>query len=146
MLLPAAVGDYTDFYASIFHATNVGKLFRPEIPCCRITCIFPSAITGALRRWWPRDRRCAGQRTDTRGHRRTLLCANQALDYELELGFFVSAGNSLGEPVPIKEAEEHIFGVCLLNDWSARDVQSWEYQPLGRSWERTLRLRFRHGW
>jgi fumarylacetoacetase len=55
----------------------------------------------------------------------------KALDYELELGFFVSAGNSLGEPVPIKEAEEHIFGVCLLNDWSARDVQSWEYQPLG---------------
>jgi fumarylacetoacetase len=132
MLLPAAVGDYTDFYASIFHATNVGKLFRPDNPLLSNYKYIPIGYHGrasSLVASGASVQRPSGQ---TRvGDAEPVFGPTKALDYELEVGFFVSRGNHLGEPIPIGEAENHIFGICLLNDWSARDVQAWEYQPLG---------------
>jgi fumarylacetoacetase len=152
MLLPAAVGDYTDFYASIFHATNVGKLFRPDNPLLPNYKYIPIGYHGRASSLIPSGtpvRRPSGQTRD--GDADPNKVPNQvpnkvpnkvpnnapkfgptkSLDYELELGFFVSAGNTLGETIPIGEAEEHVFGICLVNDWSARDIQAWEYQPLG---------------
>jgi len=132
MLLPAVVGDYTDFYASIFHATNVGKLFRPDNPLLPNYKYIPIGYHGRASSLVPTGtpvRRPSGQTRD--GEADPKLGPTKALDYELELGFFVSAGNSLGETIPIREAEDHIFGICLVNDWSARDIQAWEYQPLG---------------
>ncbi|HEX7898697.1 MAG TPA: fumarylacetoacetase [Planctomycetota bacterium] len=128
LLLPARVGDYTDFYASIQHATRVGRLFRPDNPLLpnykhvpigyhgRSSSLVPSGT--AVRR--PSGQRKAGDFGPT-----------EKLDYELELGFFVGPGNALGTSIPIAEAQDRIFGVCLVNDWSARDIQAWEYQPLG---------------
>ncbi len=133
VLLPAAVGDYTDFYASIFHATNVGKLFRPDNPLLPNYKYLPIGYHGRASSLVPsgtRVRRPSGQTLDILDKVPKFAPTN-ALDYELELAFFVSAGNSLGQAIPIGGAEDHIFGVCLLNDWSARDIQSWEYQPLG---------------
>jgi fumarylacetoacetase len=132
MLLPADVGDYTDFYASIYHATNVGKLFRPDNPLLPNYKCIPIGYHGRASSLIPNGvpvRRPWGQTRD--GDADPKFMPTKALDYELELGFFVSIGNSLGEAIPISEAEEHIFGICLLNDWSARDIQAWEYQPLG---------------
>jgi fumarylacetoacetase len=132
MLLPASVGDYTDFYASIFHATNVGKLFRPDNPLLPNYKYIPIGYHGRASSLVPTGmpiRRPAGQTRE--GDATPKFGPTKALDYELELGFFVGAGNKLGETIPIGEAEEHIFGICLLNDWSARDIQAWEYQPLG---------------
>jgi fumarylacetoacetase len=132
MLLPAAVGDYTDFYASIFHATNVGKLFRPDNPLLPNYKYIPIGYHGRASSLVPAGtpvRRPSGQTSD--GDAAPKFGPARALDYELEVGFFVSAGNRLGETIPIDEAEEHIFGICLVNDWSARDIQAWEYQPLG---------------
>jgi fumarylacetoacetase len=132
MFLPATVGDYTDFYASIFHATNVGKLFRPDNPLLPNYKHIPIGYHGRASSLVPTGtpvRRPSGQMRD--GDADPKFGPTKALDYELELGFFVSAGNSLGESIPISEAEEHIFGICLVNDWSARDIQAWEYQPLG---------------
>jgi len=132
MLLPAVIGDYTDFYASIFHATNVGKLFRPDNPLLPNYKYIPIGYHGRASSLVPTGtpvRRPSGQTRD--GETEPRFEPTQALDYELELGFFVSAGNKLGETIPIGEAEEHIFGICLVNDWSARDIQAWEYQPLG---------------
>ena len=136
MLLPASVGDYTDFYASIFHATNVGKLFRPGNPLLPNYKYIPIGYHGrasslvatgtAILRPCGQTRDGDVEPSDAPKFGPTL-----ALDYELEVGFFVSAGNRLGETIPIGEAEEHIFGICLVNDWSARDIQAWEYQPLG---------------
>ena len=132
LLLPAEIGDYTDFYASIFHATNVGKLFRPDNPLLPNYKYIPIGYHGRASSLVPSGtavRRPSGQTRD--GEADPKFGPSKALDYELELGFFVSSGNSLGESIPIAKAEEHIFGVCLLNDWSARDIQAWEYQPLG---------------
>jgi fumarylacetoacetase len=128
MLLPVDIGDYTDFYASIFHATNVGKLFRPDNPLLpnykHIPIGYHGRASSIVVSGTP-VRRPAGQtKVSTFGPTR-------ALDYELEVGFFIGGGNALGEPIPIESAEEHVFGVCLVNDWSARDIQAWEYQPLG---------------
>jgi fumarylacetoacetase len=136
MLLPAVVGDYTDFYASIFHATNVGKLFRPENPLLPNYKYIPIGYHGrasSLVSTGTHVRRPAGQTRDGDAdpNRDPTFGPTKAMDYELELGFFVSAGNKLGESIPIGEAEEHLFGICLVNDWSARDIQAWEYQPLG---------------
>jgi fumarylacetoacetase len=136
MLLPAAVGDYTDFYASIFHATNVGKLFRPDNPLLPNYKYIPIGYHGRASSLVPSGtpvRRPSGQTRDgdAEPSNAPKFGPTKSLDYELELGFFVSAGNRLGETIPIGEAEEHIFGVCLVNDWSARDIQAWEYQPLG---------------
>ncbi len=132
MLLPAAVGDYTDFYASIFHATNVGRLFRPDNPLLPNYKYIPIGYHGrasSLVATGTPVRRPSGQTRE--GDAEPKFGPTRALDYEMELGFFVSAGNRPGETIPIGEAEEHIFGICLVNDWSARDLQAWEYQPLG---------------
>jgi fumarylacetoacetase len=140
MFLPAVVGDYTDFYASIFHATNVGKLFRPDNPLLPNYKYIPIGYHGRASSLVPTGtpvRRPSGQTRD--GDHDPNKVPNdapkfgptRALDYEVELGFFVGAGNRLGKSIPIREAEEHIFGICLVNDWSARDIQAWEYQPLG---------------
>jgi len=133
MVVPAKIGDYTDFYASIHHATNVGRLFRPDHPLLpnykyvpigyhgRASSIVVSGTT---------VRRPGGQTKDGSAEA-PVFAPSRALDYELEVGFFSGPGNRLGQPIPISEAEANIFGLCLLNDWSARDIQSWEYQPLG---------------
>jgi fumarylacetoacetase len=136
MLLPAAVGDYTDFYASIFHATNVGKVFRPDNPLLPNYKYIPIGYHGrasSLVATGTPVRRPFGQTRDGEGNpgNAPKFGPTKALDYEVELGFFVGVGNLLGETIPIGEAEEHIFGICLVNDWSARDIQAWEYQPLG---------------
>jgi fumarylacetoacetase len=132
MLLPAQVGDYTDFYASIFHATNVGKLFRPDNPLLPNYKYVPIGYHGrasSLVSSGTPVRRPCGQTRD--GEAAPKFGPTKALDYELEVGFFVGTPNKLGETIPIAAAEEHIFGICLVNDWSARDIQAWEYQPLG---------------
>jgi len=133
LLLPFAVGDYTDFYASIHHATNVGRLFRPDNPLLPNYKHLPIGYHGrasSLVVSGTPVRRPLGQRrppeADAPG-----FGPSQLLDYELEVGAFVGPGNPLGEPIPIARVEEHLFGLCLVNDWSARDVQAWEYQPLG---------------
>jgi fumarylacetoacetase len=130
--LPAAIGDYTDFYASIFHATNVGKLFRPDNPLLPNYKYIPIGYHGRASSLVPTRtpvRRPSGQTRD--GDANPKFGPSKALDYEVELGFFVGTGNPLGETIPISQAGERIFGVCLVNDWSARDIQAWEYQPLG---------------
>jgi fumarylacetoacetase len=131
--LPCEIGDYTDFYAGIHHATTVGQLFRPDNP------LLPNY------KWVPIGYHGRGSSIVVSGqsfHRplgqlkaadaaAPVLGPSARLDYEMELGIFVGSGNALGEPVPIEQAEDHVFGLALLNDWSARDVQAWEYQPLG---------------
>jgi fumarylacetoacetase len=134
MLLPAAIGDYTDFYSSKEHATNVGIMFRGkenalmpnwlELPVAyhgRSSSIVPSGT--AVRR--PR-----GQVMPD-GAERPLFQVSRLLDFELEMGFFIGPGSEQGSPVPVEKARDHIFGMVLVNDWSARDIQKWEYQPLG---------------
>ncbi len=133
LLLPARVGDYTDFYASIHHATNVGSMFRPDNPLLPNYKWVPIAYHGRASSLVPSgtpERRPRGQIKDA-GSDAPGYGPSRSLDYEMELGCFVALPNALGEPVPIDRAEEHLFGICLVNDWSARDVQSWEYQPLG---------------
>ncbi len=133
MLLPAAIGDYTDFYASIFHATNVGSLFRPDQPLLpnykHIPIGYHGRASSIVASGAP-VRRPQGQ-TMSPGAAAPIFGPTRTLDYELEAGFFIGTGNALGELIPIESAEDHIFGICLLNDWSARDIQAWEYQPLG---------------
>jgi fumarylacetoacetase len=130
---PARIGDYTDFYASIHHATNVGRLFRPDNPLLPNYKYVPIGYHGrassVVVSGTPVDRP-SGQSKDAAADA-PVFGPTRALDYELEAGFFTGPGNELGQPIPIAEAEAHIFGLCLLNDWSARDIQSWEYQPLG---------------
>jgi fumarylacetoacetase len=133
MHLPAQIGDYTDFYASIHHATRVGRLFRPDNPLLPNYKYVPIGYHG---------RASSIVVSGTEIHRpngqikppsasEPVFSRSRSLDYELEVGMFVGRGNRLSQPVPIDEAERHIFGLCLVNDWSARDIQSWEYQPLG---------------
>ncbi len=133
MVMPANVGDYTDFYTSIHHATKAGRIFRPDNP------LFPNfehlpvgyhgrassvVVSGhSCRRPWGQSRRAIDSEL--------VFSPTNKLDFELELAIFAGPGNRLGEAIPIGAAEEHIFGMCLLNDWSARDIQAWEYQPLG---------------
>jgi fumarylacetoacetase len=133
LLLPAEIGDYTDFYASIFHATNVGKLFRPDNPLFPNYKYIPIAYHGRASSIVPSGtlvKRPMGQRKPPNEQIPT-FGYSKLLDYEMEVGFFVGAGNQLGQPIAIDDAEKHIFGLCLVNDWSARDIQAWEYQPLG---------------
>ena len=131
--LPATIGDFTDFYASIHHATAVGRLFRPDNPLLPNYKWVPIAyhgrassvvVTGAD---FPRPRGQLMPPGATAPH----LGPSRRLDYELEVGIFVGRGNEPGVPIPLAQAESHVFGLCLLNDWSARDIQAWEYQPLG---------------
>lgn len=131
--LPAVIGDYTDFYASIDHARNVGSMFRPNEPLLPNYKYVPIGYHGRASSVVPSGthvRRPTGQIHDDPDDP-PIVMPTKRLDYELELGIFVGAGNALGSPVPIMDADRHIFGCCLLNDWSARDIQSWEYQPLG---------------
>jgi fumarylacetoacetase len=133
LLLPASIGDYTDFYASIFHATNVGKLFRPDNPLLPNYKYIPIAYHGRASSLVPTGtpiHRPNGQRKRPEDTVPSFGPA-RSLDYELEVGFFVSQGNELGEVISLSTAEDRIFGLCLVNDWSARDIQAWEYQPLG---------------
>jgi fumarylacetoacetase len=128
MRLPAVVGDYTDFYASLHHATNVGRMFRPDKPLLpnykHIPIAYHGRASSLIVSGTPVRRPCGqlgeGQFGPTR-----------ELDYEVELGAFLGPRNELGQLIPVSEAEQHIAGVCLVNDWSARDIQRWEYQPLG---------------
>jgi fumarylacetoacetase len=131
--MPCRIGDYTDFYTSIHHATNVGKQFRPDNP------LLPNY------QWIPIGYHGRASSIEVSGHSfcrprgqikapdedmPTLLPCKR-LDYELELGIFIGSGNELGTSIGIDRAEDHVFGLCLFNDWSARDIQAWEYQPLG---------------
>lgn len=136
MLVPCRIGDYTDFYTSVHHATNVGRQFRPDNPLLpnyrwvpigyhgRASSIGVGGMGGAA------VRRPRGQ-LKAPDAAAPVLAPSRRLDYELELGWFIGAGNAQGEPIGIGEAEDHLFGVALFNDWSARDIQGWEYQPLG---------------
>jgi len=133
MLVPCVIGDYTDFYASIFHATNVGSMFRPDNPLLPNYKWVPIGYHGRASSIVPSGtpiRRPSGQTKPPDAVTPTFGPARR-LDYELEVGVFIGSGNELGRAIPIAEAEEHAFGLCLLNDWSARDLQTWEYQPLG---------------
>jgi fumarylacetoacetase len=131
--LPAQIGDYTDFYTSIHHATAVGRMMRPDNPLLPNYRWIPigyhgrSSSIGVSGQSFPRPQ---GQRLPP-GAAQPVVGPSSRLDYELELGVFVGVGNSPGMPIPMADAEAHIFGMCLLNDWSARDFQAWEYQPLG---------------
>jgi fumarylacetoacetase len=132
-LLPAEMGDYTDFYASIHHATNVGRMLRPDNPLFPNYKWVPIGYHGRASSIVPSGtavRRPRGQIKDPQAEP-PVVGPSAAMDYEMEVGCFVGPGNPLGTPVPIARAEEHLFGLCLLNDWSARDIQAWEYQPLG---------------
>jgi len=133
IMLPVVVGDFTDFFASIFHATNAGRMFRPDNPLMpnykyvpvayhsRASSIIPSGTPFKRPRG---QRKGANEEAPSYGPSRNL-------DFELELGLYIGTPSKLGESVPVGNAAEHVFGFCLLNDWSARDVQAWEYQPLG---------------
>lgn len=133
VVIPAEIGDYTDFYCSIFHATNVGSMFRPEAPLLPNYKYVPIGYHGRASSIVVSGtdiKRPHGQnRSDA--EKPPVFIPAKNLDYEMELGFFVGKGNEVGTPIDIKDAEEHIFGMCLVNDWSARDIQAWEYQPLG---------------
>ncbi|HEY9063637.1 MAG TPA: fumarylacetoacetase, partial [Burkholderiaceae bacterium] len=132
MTLPFAIGDYTDFYTGIHHATTVGKLFRPDEPLLPNYKWVPIGYHGRASsiavsgQTFPRP---LGQTKGEGGTPR--FGPSQRLDYELELGALIGVGNEPGTPIAIDAAEDALFGVVLLNDWSARDVQAWEYQPLG---------------
>ena len=131
--VPCQIGDYTDFYTGIHHATTVGKLFRPDNPLMPNYKWVPIGYHGrssSIVASGQNFHRPRGQLKPTDAAQ-PLLGSSARLDYELELGFFVGTPNRLGVPVPIEGAEDHVFGVALFNDWSARDIQAWEYQPLG---------------
>ena len=131
--LPVAIGDYTDFYVGIHHATNIGKQFRPDNPLLPNYKHIPIGYHGrasSVRASGFPIRRPNGQ-TKTPDAADPAFGPSGRMDYELELGVWVGPGTELGEPLPIARAAEHIAGYCLLNDWSARDMQAWEYQPLG---------------
>ncbi|GAB4372984.1 MAG: fumarylacetoacetase [Elainellaceae cyanobacterium] len=133
LLLPASIGDYTDFYASLFHATNVGKLFRPDNPLLPNYKYVPIAYHGRASSIVVSGTpvlRPMGQLKPADAATPS-FAPSRLLDYEMEIGCFVGQGNAQGEPIAIEQAEEHLFGLCLVNDWSARDIQAWEYQPLG---------------
>jgi fumarylacetoacetase len=131
--VPMRIGDYTDFYTSVDHATNIGRLFRPDdpltpnfkwLPCGYHGRVSSIGVSGQ------RVRRPRGQFVPA-GATQPVFGSCERLDYELELGFIVGTGNAQGEPIPLARAAQHLFGMCLLNDWSARDIQRWETHPLG---------------
>ena len=132
--LPARIGDYTDFYISLHHATAVGRQFRPDNPLLPNYKWIPigyhgrASSIGVSGQTFPRP---AGQKRPAQDGGAPALSPCERLDYELELGIFIGQGNEQGKPIPIDDAENHVFGLCILNDWSARDLQAWEYQPLG---------------
>jgi len=133
LLVPARIGDYTDFYASVHHATNVGSMFRPDNPLLPNYKWIPIGYHGRASTIVPSGtpiHRPSGQRRPD-PEKDPVVEPCKLLDYELEIGIFFGGEHTMGTTIPIEEAEEHLFGLCLLNDWSARDMQAWEYQPLG---------------
>lgn len=131
--LPAAIGDYTDFYASVFHATNVGSMLRPDEPLLPNYKYVPIGYHGRASSIVVSGtpvQRPSGQLRPEHAME-PVFGPTRRLDYELEVGAWVGSGNVLGTTIPIERAEEHLFGLSLVNDWSARDIQQWEYQPLG---------------
>ncbi|MDQ0572928.1 fumarylacetoacetase [Variovorax paradoxus] len=133
MTVPCRIGDYTDFYTGIHHATTIGKLFRPDQPLMPNYKWVPIGYHGRASSIGVSGqvfKRPQGQ-TKAPDAAEPSFGPSKRLDYELELGFLIGRGNALGEPIAVGEAEDHLFGVTLLNDWSARDLQAWEYQPLG---------------
>ena len=131
--VPARIGDYTDFYTSVHHATNIGRQFRPDQPLMPNYKWVPIGYHGRASSIGISGQAFARPMGQTLppGAQQPVLAPSRRLDYELEIGVFIGAGNTQGEPIAMAEAESHVFGVCLLNDWSARDIQAWEYQPLG---------------
>ena len=133
LFLPLAVGDYTDFYSGIHHATNIGKILRPDNPLLPNYKWVPigyhgrssSIVVSGTQVLRPRGQIKAPDASEP------MFGPSKRLDYEAELGFVVGPGNALGKPIAVGKALDHVFGVVLVNDWSARDVQAWEYQPLG---------------
>ena len=131
--VPAQVGDYTDFYTSVYHATNIGRQFRPDAPLMPNYKWVPigyhgrSSSIGVSGQQFPRP---IGQ-TRPPGAETPVFGPCRRMDYELELGVWIGTGNAAGQPIAMDEAEAHVFGLTLFNDWSARDIQAWEYQPLG---------------
>lgn len=131
--LPCKITDYTDFYTSIHHATAVGTLFRPDNPLLPNYKWVPIGYHGRA------SSICISGQSFPRPHGQLKgpddevpsLAPSKRVDYELEMGIFIGPGNELGSPIPMAAAEDHVFGMCLFNDWSARDIQAWEYQPLG---------------
>jgi fumarylacetoacetase len=133
LLLPVAIGDYSDFYAGIHHATNVGRLLRPDNPLLPnykwVPIGYHGRASSVVASGTP-IRRPRGQvKPPDAGQ--PIYAPSARLDYEAELGFIVGTGNRLGRPISVADALDHVFGAVLLNDWSARDIQAWEYQPLG---------------
>jgi fumarylacetoacetase len=131
--LPFAIGDYTDFYASLHHATNVGSMFRPTNPLLpnwkHVPIGYHGRASSIVVSGTPVVRPCGQTVSNDDGP--PSFGPSRLLDYELEVGFFVGEGNELGSRIDVRAAWRHIFGFCIVNDWSARDVQKWEYQPLG---------------
>lgn len=133
MLAPVAIGDYTDFYASIHHATNVGSMFRPDNPLLpnykHLPIGYHGRASSIVVSGTPVVRPCGQTKADEADVPTFGPC--KLLDYEMEVGAFIAEPNALGQPVPLANAEDHLFGLVLVNDWSARDMQKWEYVPLG---------------
>jgi len=133
-LMPCVIGDYTDFYASVFHATNVGSMFRPDNPLLPNYKHIPIGYHGRASSIVVSGtdfKRPVGQLAPSEPGGSPTREPCKLLDYELEVGCLIGQGNPRGEPINIQNAEQHMFGLTLLNDWSARDIQKWEYQPLG---------------
>ncbi len=134
MRMPCNIRDYSDFYASIFHATNVGSMFRPDNPLLPNYKHIPIGYHGRASSIVVSGTdvvRPLGQKAPAEDGESPTRSASTMLDYEMEVGFFVAEGNKLGSTIGMGQAEDKLFGMCLLNDWSARDLQKWEYQPLG---------------
>jgi fumarylacetoacetase len=133
LLLPVDIGDYSDFYASIQHATHVGSMFRPDNPLLpnykHVPIGYHGRASSIVVSGTP-VKRPAGQ-TLADGAQAPSFGPTQMMDYEVEVGAFIGQGNSLGQPIPVAQSRDYLFGLCLVNDWSARDIQKWEYQPLG---------------
>lgn len=133
LALPCAIGDYTDFYTSIHHATSVGRQFRPDNPLLPNYKWVPIGYHGRASSIVPSGTPVVRPRGQSKPPEADVpvFGPSRRLDYELELGIVIAAGNALGTPVPLAEAEAHVAGLTLFNDWTARDLQAWEYQPLG---------------
>lgn len=129
--VPCSIGDYTDFYIGIHHATAVGRLFRPDAPLLPNYKWIPIGYHGRSSSIVPHGSLILRPKGQSAGGERPTFGPSQKLDFELELGFLIGRGNNLGSTISIEDAENHLFGVTLFNDWSARDIQAWEYQPLG---------------
>jgi len=136
MLLPVAIGDYSDFFTGIHHAMNMGRMFRPDNPLLPNYKWVPIGYHGRASSIIVSGTPVTRPNGQTRGQTSPAdappdFGPSKRLDYEVELGFVIGPGNPLGKPIPVSRALEHVFGVVLFNDWSARDIQTWEYQPLG---------------